>query len=160
MRKKPSFIALVVILLGLIVLKLWDAKLFDIYPYLEVSRITYFSLLSIIIAILGTLSLNNKSKRSAVIRFCLILVAAFGLSFLFIKRSDFEKIDYLFSTPIESFKHEKEVGRAFWSYHTFIVDSDTINLSQNSRREEIYQGEFSVYKSSLTQQYYIRPKTK
>jgi len=159
MRKKLATIAFALLLCTAIFIVFWDAKLFEVYPYFDPPRMVYLPIFSVLLALLSVLAFPNKSKRISRIRFLGILVLALILSFLFIERSDLEKIDYAFSTQVKSFYHQAKKERASWTVHTFVVDSDTIYFSQNSRREKIHEGEFELYKSNLTNHYYVRPKT-
>jgi hypothetical protein len=160
LKKKLFTIVLFTILGGLVIIKFWDTKLFDVRPYFDPPEMTYITILSLLIALLGVLSFPKKSKRGNVFRFSWMFVASFVIFFYFMDRTALEKIDYLFSSNVKSFQHEVKKDRAFWTVHTFVVDSDTLYFFQNSRMEEIYLGEFEMYKSNFTHHYHIRPKTK
>ena len=149
--------SLLCIFLGLILLaKFYPISLLPIHPYVEINY-GHYLLYSLIISVLIVILIAKKLDFLSVFIFMPLFIGIGILSFMFMNDNDFYKMDYFFSKKV-NFQQKTFLDNG-WTLNRFEVGEDYMVYAQNPSFDKIYTGSFQVYKSVLSQKYYVVKST-
>jgi hypothetical protein len=160
LKRKASFGVLILILVLLAFVNFNSFDLLPSMPYFKLeNQFPIFLISSLILSVLILLVIEKKHDFFSLFNFMWVFLISFFLCRIFFNYSNVRKLDYLFSKEITEYKLEqiKEGHRS--QFHVFKFDlenKDRVYYSLNLDWEEIYTGEFKLYKSKFTNAYFLR----
>lgn len=134
-----------------------DFDLLVIYPYHRYDKFYWVLLLSIIFTLLFLLTIEKIQDFFSVFNFMWIFLMFSIIIGYTLKPYTIEKLDYLFAKEINNYQMEQYKDEYDWITYRFeFGNKDHIYHSINPSWEEIFSGNFKVYKSIFTNAYFLR----